>query len=136
MFPPVQLEPFAQKVIAQSEANPVDVTTLHPKIIRQAEIDVVANDPSTLEGLPDVYHEEVTIKRADGSEVELTITRPLNTEDEVLRPIVYFHGGGWAIGSKITHRRTCYEASIPLACGVEGHVRWCFAHKDIYHMPS
>lgn len=37
--------------------------------------------------------------------ISIRIVRPINTENKILPVVVYFHGGGWILGSKYTHDR-------------------------------
>nr|AHF50150.1 esterase [Rhizomucor miehei] len=109
MAPTVKLKPYCQNI---ADAATIDSTQYPPEVVRKAEAASIIDDPKALEGLPDVYLEEKTINRKNGSKIELTITRPLDTENQVLPPIVFFHGGGWVVGSKLTHRRTVYELTV------------------------
>ncbi|KAJ8657336.1 hypothetical protein O0I10_006889 [Lichtheimia ornata] len=68
--------------------------------------------------LPDVYEEERTVTTNDGNPLHLTLLRPLGTEKQVLPVLIYYHGGGWVIGSKHTHgkviRDICIRANVAI----------------------
>lgn len=52
--------------------------------------------------------EDVMIPGGPGGQVSLTIVRPEN-ETGMLPAVMYFHGGGWVLGSKNTHDRLVRE---------------------------
>lgn len=87
MAPLVKLEPYCQ-TLSDSTAG-LDSSQYTPDVVRQVEAATIIDNPLSMEGLPEVYVEEKTITRKDGSKIELTITRPLDTENTVLPPIVF-----------------------------------------------
>ncbi|KAI8150424.1 Alpha/Beta hydrolase protein [Fennellomyces sp. T-0311] len=104
MAPTPTLEPFCQKFLDNLPA--IDITQIPPELIRQNESQMDVK-------VPDVLEEEKSIPSRDGSgSVSLTITRPLGSESKVLPVILYLHGGGWVIGSKISHKVTRTELTV------------------------
>lgn len=43
--------------------------------------------------------------RVDGSDLKLTIVRPVGSKQKTLPAFMYFHGGGWVLGDFPTHER-------------------------------
>jgi acetyl esterase len=64
-----------------------------------------------IEKLP-VHTEDLILPCGPNGKVSIRIVRPLS-ENEKLPVVMYFHGGGWILGSKETHDRLIRE----IACG-------------------
>lgn len=54
--------------------------------------------------LPAADVSEMTI-RVNGSDLKLTIVRPVGSQQKTLPAFMYFHGGGWVLGDFPTHER-------------------------------
>ncbi|HAT30687.1 MAG TPA: alpha/beta hydrolase [Janthinobacterium sp.] len=54
--------------------------------------------------LPAADVSEKTI-RVNGSDLKLTIVRPVGSKQKILPAFMYFHGGGWVLGDFPTHER-------------------------------
>ncbi len=54
-----------------------------------------------------VHIEERAIKTGPTGSIALTIFRPEKRRSEKMGAIIYFHGGGWILGSVKTHERWC-----------------------------
>lgn len=54
--------------------------------------------------LPAADVSEMTI-RVNGSDLKLTIVRPVGSKQKTLPAFMYFHGGGWVLGDFQTHER-------------------------------
>ncbi|UVM36324.1 alpha/beta hydrolase [Pseudomonas sp. B21-017] len=54
--------------------------------------------------LPAADVSEMTI-RVNGSDLKLTIVRPVGSKQKTLPAFMYFHGGGWVLGDFPTHER-------------------------------
>ncbi|WP_449125185.1 alpha/beta hydrolase [Pseudomonas viridiflava] len=54
--------------------------------------------------LPEAEVSEKTI-RVNDSELQLTIVRPVGSQQKTLPAFMYFHGGGWVLGDFPTHER-------------------------------
>ncbi|EUB76021.1 hypothetical protein PMI27_002197 [Pseudomonas sp. GM41(2012)] len=54
--------------------------------------------------LPAADVSEMTI-RVNGSDLKLTIVRPVDSKQKTLPAFMYFHGGGWVLGDFPTHER-------------------------------
>lgn len=54
--------------------------------------------------LPAADVSEKTI-RVNGSDLKLTIVRPVGSQQKTLPAFMYFHGGGWVLGDFPTHER-------------------------------
>jgi acetyl esterase/lipase len=54
--------------------------------------------------LPAAEVSEKTI-RVNGSDLKLTIVRPVGSQQKTLPAFMYFHGGGWVLGDFPTHER-------------------------------
>jgi acetyl esterase len=58
---------------------------------------------------PDAKIEDLTIPGGPTKEVPIRIVRPANYAGGTLPVVMYFHGGGWILGSKNTHDRLIRE---------------------------
>ncbi|MDR9865669.1 MULTISPECIES: alpha/beta hydrolase [Pseudomonas] len=54
----------------------------------------------------------------DGASLELRLYRPANTQAEALPVLVYFHGGGYVVGSLQSHDGVCREFCARTPCAV------------------
>ncbi|ORY98118.1 Alpha/Beta hydrolase protein [Syncephalastrum racemosum] len=70
------------------------------------------------DSLPEVHLQEVNINSSDGREVELTIARPLDTENVSLPVLLFIHGGGFSVCSKHTHAVYMHELCVRARIGV------------------
>ncbi|KAI8150106.1 putative lipase [Fennellomyces sp. T-0311] len=107
--PHVELEPCFQEVV-KKEAPPDFKRT--PETQR-AGYTTESLDPQWIKRLPPVLEERLTIPNRNGNgTIDLTINRPLGTENEILPVIVYIHGGGWVVGDESTHRRPRTQLAV------------------------
>lgn len=83
--PAVKLEPFFEDLL--KEAGHIDFAELPVEEIRR-----LRGAAFTSEGdLPEVLEEDKVIQRQGGKTIEITITRPPNTEKEVLPVLFYMY---------------------------------------------
>ncbi|KAI8150431.1 Alpha/Beta hydrolase protein [Fennellomyces sp. T-0311] len=59
----------------------------------------------------DIIEEDKTVEY-NGKELRLTFFRPTGTENETLPILIFYHGGGFTFGSKLTHIRPVREMCI------------------------
>ncbi|KAI9259645.1 Alpha/Beta hydrolase protein [Phascolomyces articulosus] len=59
----------------------------------------------------ETLEEDMTVTQ-NGTEIKLTLFRPLGTENESLPVVVYYHGGGWVYGSKYTHGKVIRDIVV------------------------
>lgn len=53
---------------------------------------------------PDANIEDLTIPGGSAGDISIRIVRPVNVQEK-LKPVMYFHGGGWILGDMNTHDR-------------------------------
>ncbi|KAJ8662380.1 hypothetical protein O0I10_002074 [Lichtheimia ornata] len=100
----VELEPQCRQVALDAPSS--DLSTLTPdEILKKKAVDSRNNTGR------DVLEEEKQIPspHGDGQTIRLVITRPVNSENEMLPVIIYLHGGGWVFGNAQTHKRVRTE---------------------------
>jgi acetyl esterase len=105
MPPKLQLEPEAIQ-FAKATANPPYLFDLGPAKARQVVDDVQSERVEK----PAVRIEEKTALGPDGG-ISLRIVRPPDVSTP-LPVIVYFHGGGWVVGSAQSHDRLVRELAV------------------------
>ncbi|MBS4088583.1 alpha/beta hydrolase [Pseudomonas rustica] len=66
----------------------------------------------------DVSVMTVTYTARDGASLELRLYRPANAQVEALPVLVYFHGGGYVVGSLQSHDGVCREFCARTPCAV------------------
>ncbi|KAI9491399.1 alpha/beta hydrolase fold-domain-containing protein [Zychaea mexicana] len=111
----LQLEPCFEEAL-KAEQTPRSEWTPES---RRANWTNASLDPQWLKRLPTVIEQELTIpNRAGDASIQLTINRPLGTEDVILPVIVYLHGGGWVIGNSSTHHRPRTELAVAARAAV------------------
>ncbi|CDH49246.1 esterase lipase [Lichtheimia corymbifera JMRC:FSU:9682] len=71
----------------------------------------VANQRSAALKLPEVIEQDKTVE-FEGRALNLTLLRPLGTENEILPVVIFYHGGGFVFGSKYTHARIIRDICI------------------------
>ncbi|KAI8876443.1 hypothetical protein K501DRAFT_262138 [Backusella circina FSU 941] len=62
--------------------------------------------------LPETIRTEYTWPVGAADSVKVTVFRPLGSEDEMLPIVLYCHGGGWLLGSVLTHGRFATDICI------------------------
>jgi acetyl esterase len=107
------LDPQAQILLDQ-------LTAMGGKQIQEMTVDEARFMIATLHGMtggqgPAVAHEDRRVP-VDGGDVPVRIYRPAGPTPMPL--LVYFHGGGWVIGSIETHDVTCRELADASGCMV------------------
>lgn len=70
----------------------------------EARAALVAAQAAPQVALPAADVSVMTI-RVNGSDLKLTIVRPVGTQQKTLPVFMYFHGGGWVLGDFPTHER-------------------------------
>ncbi len=109
----MSLEPTTQSFI-DGLSGP-QLYELDPKAAHQVLTDL----QSQLTTLPDAQIEDTTWPVGPTGETRIRIVRPAKaTPNEILPLIMYFHGGGWVLGDKVTHDRLVRE----LANGVHAAI--------------
>lgn len=83
MVVPVKIEPFFEDLL--KETGHIDFSVLPVEEIRRLRGAAFTSE----EGLPKVLEEDKMVQRQNGKTVEITITRPPNTENKVL-PIIFY----------------------------------------------
>lgn len=102
---PGQLEPITQKFVDDLTAQDgPPLYTLTPEDARQVLEDLQSQPVAKLE----VVKEDVRLPVGPNGQISVRIVRPLDAAG-LLPAIVYFHGGGWVLGSKNTHDRLIRE---------------------------
>lgn len=102
---PVKLLQSVQEFIDTLEKdNPPPLHTLSPKKARE----VLESAQSGLTEKYEAWIQDTTLSIGPTGEVDVRIVRPLEAEGK-LPAIVYYHGGGWVLGSKNTHDRLVRE---------------------------
>jgi acetyl esterase len=81
------------------------IYTLSPADARK----VLENMQSQPVKKPDAKIEDLTIPGGPTKEISIRIVRPANYAGGALPVVMYFHGGGWILGSKNTHDRLIRE---------------------------
>lgn len=66
----------------------------------------------------DVSVATVPYTARDGASLELRLYRPANAQAEALPVLVYFHGGGYVVGSLQSHDGVCREFCARTPCAV------------------
>lgn len=103
-----RLEPAARSFIDSLELDglaPIHTLPLHEARAMLAELQ---SGPS---GRPDAHVEDMTLPFRAGGYVRARIVRP-PVGDDSLPAVMYFHGGGWALGDVQTHDRLIREISV------------------------
>ena len=68
---------------------------------------------------PEIAHiDELLIPVRDGQHIAARLYRPQDAQGEVLPALVYFHGGGFTIGSIATHDILCRQLASLSGCAV------------------
>src|SRR5262245_26295304 len=103
---PGRLDPKVRKFIEELDAKGGEpIYKLSPADAR--------NVLETLQSQPvrklDAKIEDLTIPGGPTKEVSIRIVRPANYAGGPLPVVMYFHGGGWILGSKNTHGRLIGE---------------------------
>ncbi|WP_283190686.1 alpha/beta hydrolase [Pseudomonas sp. PMCC200344] len=78
--------------------------TLDSMTPADARAALVAAQAAPQVALPAADVSEMTI-RVNGSDLKLTIVRPVGSKQKTLPAFMYFHGGGWVLGDFQTHER-------------------------------
>lgn len=86
MSPKIQLEPASQVIAYEAQ----DFRSIQIDILRQGQETLFEQVSDLIKSLPEVTVKEVVVTRANGTKLELTITRPPGTASETLPPIVYW----------------------------------------------
>ncbi|KAI7848921.1 Alpha/Beta hydrolase protein [Circinella umbellata] len=71
----------------------------------------VVEKPYIGQKLPEIIEEDKTVVHG-GYELRLSLFRPIGTENENLPAVIFYHGGGWVFGSKITYGKTMRDIVI------------------------
>jgi len=102
------LEPVAQSFIESlDQAGVAPIHALTPQEARA----MLAELQSGPIGRPNAYIENLTFPLGAGRSVGASIVRPLVGGDS-LPALMYFHGGGWALGDLQTYDRLIREISV------------------------
>ena len=109
----MSLEPTTQTFI-DGLSGP-QLYELDPKAAHQVLTDL-QSQPTKLE---DAQIEDTTWPVGPTGETRIRIIRPAKTSpNEILPLIMYFHGGGWVLGDKITHDRLVRELANGVGAAV------------------
>jgi acetyl esterase len=109
----MSLEPTTQSFI-DGLSGP-QLYELDPKAAHQVLTDL----QSQFTKLPDAQIEDTTWPVGPTGETRIRIVRPANSSpNEVLPLIMYFHGGGWVLGDKVTHDRLVRELANGVGAAV------------------
>ncbi len=136
MLPAVTLEDQASRVIAQLNAlGRPTFQDVGPQRARKGFEEM----PPAGEFVDVASTQDRTIRGPDGNDIAVRIYRPGDgaaTADRngALGCLVYFHGGGWVVGSIETHDRTCRSLTM-LAGVVTVSVDYRMAPEDPFPAP-
>ncbi|KAI9270492.1 alpha/beta hydrolase fold-domain-containing protein [Phascolomyces articulosus] len=130
----IQLEPCFREAIEKGEEDFPPDFILTPEALRDIFISSSKN-PEWIQQLPPVIEQTWSIPNrngvdrddndTNGSSIQLTMTRPLNTELEILPVIIYLHGGGFVLGNEVTHSRPRTELAVA------AHAAVIFVHYNL-----
>ncbi|KAI8149107.1 Alpha/Beta hydrolase protein [Fennellomyces sp. T-0311] len=91
-----------------------------------------------LHTLPKVIEKDKTVTY-NGTELQLTLFRPLETENELLPVVIFYHGGGWVFGSKYTYAKVirdictkCHVAIVFLSYTLAPEAKFPMIHEEAY----
>ncbi|KAI8150423.1 Alpha/Beta hydrolase protein [Fennellomyces sp. T-0311] len=107
MAPTVPVHPVYAAHFEQSKKNP----KVYDGVITLEQMRAYANQRLKDLPMPEVLEQDKTVVH-NGTEIRLTIFRPLGTENELLPVVVYYHGGGWVFGSKFTHGKVIRDICV------------------------
>jgi len=108
------MHPQAQTVLdLLSEFGLVIDESTDPVAIRQAIEAFAAAGRAAAEPVAHVEDRDIP---GPASEIPVRVYRP--TDDRALPVLVWFHGGGWTIGSLETHDNTCRSLANAVGCAV------------------
>lgn len=88
---------------------------LHELPVEQARQDFEASSESLKAGAPSMPVEELLIPAREGRQLPVRLYRPLEAGDGA---ILYFHGGGYTVGSLDSHDGLCRLLARHCACAV------------------
>jgi acetyl esterase len=88
---------------------------LHELPLEQARQDFEASSESLKAGAPSMPVEELLIPAREGRQLPVRLYRPVDSGDAA---ILYFHGGGYTVGSLDSHDGLCRWLAKHCACAV------------------
>ncbi|KAG0166874.1 hypothetical protein DFQ28_006811 [Apophysomyces sp. BC1034] len=101
------LHPSYAKVCEQHEDGP-SWASFEPAVLRATmdQATIALSLPR-----PKVHETELKITVED-RQLNVTILRPLGTENDIMPAILYIHGGGWVIGSKHSYAHFIHDLCV------------------------
>ncbi|KAJ8659940.1 hypothetical protein O0I10_004166 [Lichtheimia ornata] len=93
----VTLHPAYEPMCGAFDISPTDNDLLNIQAFRDRNNNILPTD-----SWPDALAEDRVLEIA-GRKMEVTLVRPIGTENERLPVLVYLHGGGWVFGNKVSH---------------------------------
>lgn len=100
---PVRLDPYAERFLAQLAA--ADAPPLESQSPPEARAGALAGQRAAQAVLKPVRIQEQRLPIGPGGEVLVRIVRP-EASSGTLPAVMYFHGGGWVLGDRISYDRT------------------------------
>ncbi|KAG2221508.1 hypothetical protein INT45_008833 [Circinella minor] len=108
----IVLDPIFVNYVNSPEFTPL--TTIGDKLDIKKRMKLmreVVEKPHIGQKLPEIIEEDKTVVHG-GYELRLSLFRPIGTENENLPAVIFYHGGGWVFGSKITYGKTMRDIAI------------------------
>jgi acetyl esterase len=99
---PVHLDPYAERFLAALTA--ADAPPLESQTPQEARAGALAGQRAAQAVLKPVHIEEQRLPMGPGGEVLVRIVRP-QPSSGMLPAVMYFHGGGWVLGDRISYDR-------------------------------
>lgn len=99
----MSIDPQIAGLLAMMAGRPaLDFATVTPASLREA-----MDQPIPMENLPQVASSHDLLLPLDGREIPARLYLPVGAEGSTPPLTVYFHGGGWVVGTLETHDATC-----------------------------
>ncbi|KAF7731468.1 hypothetical protein EC973_000276 [Apophysomyces ossiformis] len=109
-YPPFPIHPALIPFLKEHNGSSTDEEACQP-----ANIASFFDAQASLIPVPEVHVEaKQVVAGPHKTKVNLTIIRPIGSENSILPALLYMHGGGWIMGSFITHGSLVRRLAIEL----------------------
>lgn len=99
----MSLNPQIEALLAMMADRPaLDMSTVTPEILREN-----MDQPLPMENPPEVASARDLVLPLDGRDIPARLYFPVGSEGTTPPLTIFFHGGGWVIGTLETHDATC-----------------------------